>query len=73
MKITEKGQVTIPKAVRDRFGLRPGMQVRFVEKGHRVVLEKGQEKEDVWDRYYGFLKMNRRTDELIRLMRGPRP
>ena len=73
MKITEKGQVTIPKTVRERFGLRPGMEVRFVEKDRRVVLEKGQEKEDVWDRYYGFLKMNRRTDELIRLMRSPRP
>ncbi len=72
MKITEKGQVTIPKTIRARFGLRPGMEVRFVEKGHRVVLEKAG-KEDVWDRYYGFLKMNRRTDDLIRLMRGPRP
>ena len=72
MKITEKGQVTIPKIIRKRFGLRPGMEVRFVEKNHRVVLEKG-EKGDVWDCYYGFLKMNRRTDELIRRMRGPRP
>ncbi len=73
MKMTEKGQVTIPKAIRERFGLRPGMEIRFVEKDHRVVLEKGQEKEDVWDKYTGFLKLRMRTDDVIRLMRGPRP
>ena len=72
MKITEKGQVTIPKTIRDRFGLRPGMEVRFVEKNHRVLLEKAQGK-DVWEKYRGFLKLRMRTDDVIRLMRGPRP
>ena len=73
MKITEKGQVTIPKVIRERFGLRPGTQIRFVERNHRVMLEKGPEKEDVWDKYTGFLKLRMRTDDVIRLMRGPRP
>lgn len=69
MKITAKGQVTIPKMIRDRFGLRPGGQVRFVEKDRRVVLEK-DEGGDVWDRYYGFLKINKRTNDFFRLLRG---
>jgi AbrB family looped-hinge helix DNA binding protein len=72
MKITVKGQVTIPKRVRERNGLDPGTEVRFVEKDHRVVLEKAQGS-DVWDRYYGFLKLKMRTDEAIRLLRGYRP
>ena len=72
MKITAKGQVTIPKEIRERFGLYPGTEVRFAEKDHRVVVEKAGQK-DVWDRYCGFLKLKMRTDEVMRLLRGPRP
>lgn len=74
MRITEKGQVTIPKPIRERFGLTPGSEVRFVEKDHKVVLEKAQG-QDVWDKYYGYLKLNMRTDDAMRLLRGhaPRP
>ena len=39
MPITVKGQVTIPKAIRDRLGLKPGGRVDFVvEPDGRVVL-----------------------------------
>lgn len=30
MRVTQKGQVTIPKEVRDRLGIRPGSDVEFV-------------------------------------------
>ncbi len=71
MKITVKGQVTIPKLIRERYGLRPGSEVRFVEEDRRVVLRKtGNGAEDVWDRYYGFLKTKMRTNEVFRLLRG---
>ncbi len=30
MKVTVKGQVTIPIALRERFGLEPGTEVEFV-------------------------------------------
>lgn len=33
MRVTEKGQVTIPKHVRDRLGIVPGSEVDFVEDG----------------------------------------
>lgn len=69
MKITVKGQVTIPKIIRDRYGLQPGSEIRFAEEDRRVVLRKA-EKEDVWDRYYGFLKAKMRTNEVFRLLRG---
>ena len=74
MKITTKGQVTIPKVVRDRYGLRPGSEVRFVERDHRVVLEKA-DSGDAWDKYRGFLKSGpwKRTDDYIRAVRGPAP
>lgn len=69
MKLTSKGQVTIPKLIRDRYGLHPGSRVRFVEKDHRVMLEK-QGTGDVWDKYYGFLKINKSTNEIFRELRG---
>ena len=72
MRITEKGQVTIPKSVREHFGLSPGQEVRFVERNRQVVLEKVQTG-DVWRRYRGFLKSRKRTDDVIRKLRGPRP
>ena len=44
MKIGERGQVTVPKEIRDRFGLRPGTKVQFdVVKGV-VVLRKAAPK-----------------------------
>ena len=71
MKITTKGQVTIPKLIRERFGLRPGSEVRFVEEDRKVVLRKaGAGTEDVWDRYYGFLKVKIRTNEMFHRLRG---
>lgn len=72
MRITEKGQVTIPKTLRDRYGLRPGSEVEFVECDHRVVLEKAGTG-DVWDKYYGFLKLKMTTNEAMRQLRGREP
>ena len=40
MKIGERGQVTIPKNIRDRFGLGPDSEVEFhIEKGF-IILKK---------------------------------
>ena len=36
--LTSKGQVTVPKEVRDKLGLRPHDKIRFsVENGHAVM------------------------------------
>ena len=39
MKVTisTKGQVTIPKKIRDRLGLRPGTQLEFTAEGGRLI------------------------------------
>ena len=36
MRVTEKGQVTIPKEIRDRLGIGPGSEIDFVEDGKSV-------------------------------------
>jgi len=36
--VTSKGQVTIPKRIRDRFGFEEGTEVTFLVRGDEVVL-----------------------------------
>lgn len=38
--VTSKGQITLPKSVRDHLGLRPGDGVVFRVEGERAVLAK---------------------------------
>ncbi len=40
MRVTSKGQVTIPQAIRDKYGFLPETDVLFVEEGERVYLIK---------------------------------
>lgn len=40
-KITSKGQITIPKEIREKIGLEPGKEVYFEEKDGLFILKKG--------------------------------
>lgn len=44
MKIGERGQVTIPKDIRDRFGLSPETEVEFHVSNGSIVLTKAPRK-----------------------------
>jgi AbrB family looped-hinge helix DNA binding protein len=39
MKVTSKGQVTIPKEVREKLGIRPGDEIGFREDGQQYIVE----------------------------------
>jgi antitoxin PrlF len=39
-KVTSKGQVTIPKEIRDDFGFLPGTEVEFVREGEGIRVRK---------------------------------
>ncbi len=40
MKVTSKGQVTIPIEIRSLLGILPNSEVEFVERGGNVILRK---------------------------------
>jgi antitoxin PrlF len=68
--VSEKGQVTIPKQLRDRLGIRPGEVLESEEDGGRLVAVK-QHRRAPLDSGYGILRVSSITDELIAELRGP--
>ena len=47
MRVGERGQVTIPKDIRDKFGLGPNADVEFTVQGGSIVLNKAPKKLDL--------------------------
>jgi AbrB family looped-hinge helix DNA binding protein len=47
MRITSKGQVTVPKHIRDKLGIGPGDDIGFREEGQAVIVEKVEEPKKV--------------------------
>jgi AbrB family looped-hinge helix DNA binding protein len=73
MKITSKGQVTIPQDVRERHGLLPGTEVRFVDDGNtvRLVKAEGQRRgRTLVEKMRGRARTRLTTDEIMALTRG---
>jgi len=67
--VSEKGQITIPKALRVRLGIRAGQVLDVQEEQGRLVMSKRKSR-DAIDELYGILKLDRSTDEIIDEMRG---
>ena len=72
MRVTSKGQVTIPLAVRKRLGIRPGSDVDFEldERGARLVRTKTSEGAQIVKRMVGRGTGAMSTDEIMALTRG---
>ena len=71
-KITTKGQVTIPRRLRDFLGLKPGSEVDFelAEDGRVFLKTRNQAPESRFARLRGSAKLGMTTDEIIALTRG---
>lgn len=72
-KVTTKGQVTIPKAVRDLLDLKPGSEVVFRYGPNReIILERadGQRPPSRFEKLIGHAGPGPTTDEIMALLRG---
>jgi antitoxin PrlF len=71
-KITSKGQVTIPKAVRDLLDLKPGTEVKFRYANKEIILERadGTRPPSRFEKLRGHAGPGPTTDELMKMLRG---
>jgi antitoxin PrlF len=73
MRITSKGQVTIPQEIRDKAGLLPGVEVEFTLEGDNVCVLKskpGGRGKELIERMRGKGSVRMTTDETMALTRG---
>jgi len=73
MRVTTKGQVTIPQPIREKLGIVPSSEVDFVEENGKVyiVKKKGSgHKGSVFRKLRGIASVKMSTEEIIGLTRG---
>lgn len=70
-KITAKGQVTIPLAVRRRLGVGPGDEIEFQETDGGFLMTK-RVPTSPFEKYVGYLKKKRgqNPDKIVEALRG---
>ena len=72
-KVTQKGQVTIPKPIRDHLGIGPGSKVEFKRAADgSVVIAPADDKPapNRFARFVGILGPGPSTDEIMEWTRG---
>jgi AbrB family looped-hinge helix DNA binding protein len=74
MRITSKGQVTIPRDIREALGIVPSNEVEFIREGNRVWVRKRKpgsaRGRDLVARMRGRASARMSTEEILRLTRG---
>jgi len=68
--VAERGQVTIPKVLRERLGITPKTVLDFREENGKLVAVKAQAHDPV-AQVIGCLKLDKTTDQILADLRGP--
>jgi AbrB family looped-hinge helix DNA binding protein len=72
MRVTIKGQVTIPQHIREKLGIVPATDIEFVEEKDRVYIVKKEESESRNNKFRklrGVATIKMSTDEIMALTR----
>ena len=73
MRVTTKGQVTIPQEIREKLEITPAVEIDFIEEKDRVYLVKRKskpKKTHKFSRLRGIANVKMTTDEIMALTRG---
>ena len=72
MRVTIKGQVTIPQHIREKLGIFPSSEIEFIEEKGRVYIEKKEDSGNQNNRFRnlrGAATVRMTTDEIMALTR----
>ena len=69
--VTDRGQVTIPRSIREKLGIEPGTRLRFDTHGNKLVAVK-ESSDDPVSAVFGAAG-HHKTDAVIARLRGPKP
>ena len=72
MRVTTKGQVTIPQHIREKLGIVPATDIEFVEEKDRVYIvkkEKSGNRNSKFRKLRGVATVRMTTDEIMALTR----
>jgi antitoxin PrlF len=72
MVVGERGQVTIPKKLRDKYGLAPGVEVEFVDTPDGVKVCKRSTATDRFAQLKGYLTHRRTIEDIDAYLRESR-
>ena len=70
MKIGERGQVTIPKWIREQYGFYPNIEVDFIRVEDGVLIKKKSTSVSPVQKIYGILNNPSITDDYLEEVRG---
>jgi AbrB family looped-hinge helix DNA binding protein len=70
MKITTKGQVTIPQEFRRKYNLEASAEVEFLEEEGKIVLRVVKKADSPFKKLLGSGDVKLSTDEILALTRG---
>jgi len=73
MRVTTKGQVTIPQHIREKLGIVPATDIEFVEEKDRVYIVKKegpQNPSKKFKKLRGIATLKMTTDEIMALTRN---
>ena len=70
MKISERGQITIPKVLRKRFGLYKDIEIELLPLKEGLLIQKRSRGKHPVDLVFGILKRPSDTDRYIEEVRG---
>jgi len=59
--LTSKGQITIPRAMRQHFGLHPGVAVQFAIEGDHIALRPAPSLRDTPESGFGLVRSRRKS------------
>ena len=70
VRISERGQITIPKRLRDRFGMNHNVEVEMTATPDGLLIQKRTAAKHPVERVYGILGGGGSTDDYLEEVRG---